>query len=326
MSTPRLPDPIGSVPPEPGTLAAVLATARRRRARRLQAVGGTASVLLLTAALAVSLGDGDVGGRHSIGVTDDGATVGGPDDDAADDHSGTPSPHEPSAGSTPGHDPEPSHTPDASHPPDPHHTPSAHPSQPTGDRTPPPHPTGSPSGGATPTPHPTKSSYPSRTPQPTHPTHPSSPTPDPTPTGQPSQDARGEMRRAYHEGATQCGAAQWCGAAHGGAGQTGPIDFFVRACRDVDAGPGQLETGPPGADFGVSQGGHLLWQWSTGQAFPAVLVMIDVQPGDCVEWSTTWNGVDDYNRPLPDGAYEVKARVTAHEQMPDAFGFSVRLA
>lgn len=337
MSTPRFPEPVGPVPPDTGTLDAVVTAARRRRARRAQAGGAALGVALLLAGVVVA---NDGGGRQTIGVAEGGA-------DApltrSDDDSEVPAPSpratgcietdyvqgaeeevvtctDPAPGSWapyPGASgaPEPSATTRAgeSTPPKPSATPSAEPtSGPSASprpapRTVPPRETPAPRPSETPPPRPS-----------------SSPTADPAPS-EPSQAARGEMRRSHQPGEIHCpDNAEWCADASATGGR--PVEFSVRACRDNDAGPGRLESGPPGADFAVTRDGQQVWRWSSGQAFPAVMQYLDVEPGDCYVWSTTWQGVDDYNRRLPAGQYGLLAYVSAPEQFPQPVRIGFRLS
>ncbi|HVF18766.1 MAG TPA: BsuPI-related putative proteinase inhibitor [Mycobacteriales bacterium] len=338
MSTPRLPDPTGAVPPEPGTLKAVMAEARRRRVRRLGMFGGTGVAVGLAAVLAISLGGGD--SSQTIGVTDSGGgtVAAAPPEPSPSCPAGTEAPDglvnfplrycsDPadSSGVCTSDGETTTCTPDEQTAvvvdPTPTASPGSAPASPPG-----PKPTSYPSrslspGAPTPSP-PTPRPAPSHSskPDPTPPT----PTPDPAPTGEPSQDARGEMTRTYVEGAVQCkDGVQWCAdALPPPAGRT--LTFTVRACRDADAGPGQLETGPPGADFEVRDGNGMVWRWSSGQAFPAVMMSLDVDAGDCLQWQTTWKGVDDANRALPAGRYDGIAYVTA-EPVRDPIKYVVTL-
>ncbi len=307
MSTPQLPDPIRSVPAAPGTLDAVLAAARAKRLRRLQFVGGTGAAVLLATVLAVNLGGGAP--TDSLGVTDGGdtAVVDSPPASLPQDNESAPGCAMQSDGAVScgreDADPEPPTSPSA----EPGHSGGADPGP--GEPTPTPRPKPTTTYTPYPTPHP---SDPGPEPQPTKPAEPTySPRPQPTTTAEPSQDARGEMRRTYVEGTTQCkDGAEWCAdALPTPAGR--PLELTVRACRDADAGPGQLETGPPGADFEVYDGEGMVWRWSSGQAFPAVMMSLDVQPGDCLQWATTWQGVDDANHRLAAGRYDGVAYVTA---------------
>jgi len=333
MTTPQLPDPIRSVPAEPGTLDAVLTTARRRRARRLQVVvGAAASVALLLSAVAVIDPGGD--SSQTIGVTDDGVDdpAVGPTDPP---DSGTdPSDRLRRCGDIPAAEVRSDEkctfpltfTPSAAPTGAPGSAPGSAPTSGEPDPTAEPEPSDDPTTEPQPSPYPTptKSSPPRPTPSPV-PTRSSTakPTPTPQPTGQPSEAARGPMRRTYIEGTVTCGGGQqWCGSARGAGNR--PVDFYVRACRSADAGPGQLEVSPPEGDFSVYRDGEQVWRWSAGRAFPAVVGMLDVAAGDCYEWSTTWQGVDDYNNRLPAGAYEVIAHVVSG-QITEPLGFRTTL-
>ena len=337
MSTPRLPDPIGSVPPEPGTLAAVIRTARHRRVRRLQSVVGASAAVLVVALVATTMSGGD--GSQTIGVTDrPGSVVAADDSDRT--QSGEPQPTPTATNCTTFAEPDGSTTvgcsfgredDDASGAPTPVpaeppvESPSGTPGEPTATANPSPTkslpPRSSASPAPTPEPRPTYSGQPTKPSPSAYP----SPTPDPRPSDEPSQEARGEMTRTYVEGSMQCPDGQeWCAApTPPPAGR--PLQLAVRACRDADAGPGQLETGPPGADFSVHDGSSQVWRWSSGQAFPAVMMSLDVDAGDCLEWRTTWNGVDDANRRLPAGRYDGVAYVTA-EPVRTPMKFVITLA
>ena len=74
--------------------------------------------------------------------------------------------------------------------------------------------------------------------------------------------------------------------------------------------PSDLET-----DFSLTSQatGRTVWRWSAGRTFRADAHVISVQPGECFDWDTVWNEVDNHGHAVPSGTYVVTGTSSARE-------------
>lgn len=56
-----------------------------------------------------------------------------------------------------------------------------------------------------------------------------------------------------------------------------------------------------------------LWTWSLGQQFAPQEHHVDISPGECVRWTTSWDGADERGEPLPAGTYRLFTKSFAEQ-------------
>ncbi len=84
-----------------------------------------------------------------------------------------------------------------------------------------------------------------------------------------------------------------------------PVPLLLTV-RNVGNEPVHLEIALPEADFAVlTEEGEEVWRWSHGKAFPEVMQMITLQPGEARTYREVWRQVDNDGRPVPAGNYSV---------------------
>lgn len=102
-------------------------------------------------------------------------------------------------------------------------------------------------------------------------------------------------------------------------------ELVYALCRAVDANPGfvtfdrtmeadyaatdQRGTSDPGDDDTV-------WTYSKGQPVVPATDQTRIDPGYCVEWTTVWDGNDDFGYFPPKGTYTLTARSTGRSDSP----------
>lgn len=153
---------------------------------------------------------------------------------------------------------------------------------------------------------------------------------DPPTRGAPNNDPRYARRSAVTQGepATsttyaecispeQTTPAPWCATAwvSEDTGSTGSPRYELQynLCRSVNAGTGTVTYGskPEKADYAIRHvaTNDTVFTWSAGQPLKA-LANATVDAGNCVQWRTTWNGLDDFGYLPPTGNYVLTARST----------------
>ncbi|HVF06426.1 MAG TPA: BsuPI-related putative proteinase inhibitor [Frankiaceae bacterium] len=72
--------------------------------------------------------------------------------------------------------------------------------------------------------------------------------------------------------------------------------------------------------------GETIWTWSAGQPVVRASSSSDAQPGECITWSYTWNGYDDFLLTPQPGLYRLTASSTGRSDtgLPtDEFDFTI---
>ena len=64
---------------------------------------------------------------------------------------------------------------------------------------------------------------------------------------------------------------------------------------------------------GNSQDQTPLWTWSLGQAFGGNEHHLDISAGECVTWTTAWDGTDEAGDPLDPGTYRLEVQSLAEQ-------------
>jgi hypothetical protein len=127
--------------------------------------------------------------------------------------------------------------------------------------------------------------------------------------------ARAAMRTRTFEGVTCAGTAVFvtprlCRVSSSAVHADGTYTLVFQACYAAPPGvwPAEVEFATTReVDFALrSPSGRVVWQWSTGQRFPASRHTITLAPNECYEWRTTWDGLlDDGTKPAP-GTYRLR--------------------
>lgn len=209
-------------------------------------------------------------------------------------------------------------------------------------------------GGASPTPSPEPSGTPASSPSPgEQPGSSSEPGPggrpsslpevpgDPVETTRPPRDEGNPKvyarRNAINEGdpstttSTPCppniGTA-WCAYARATTPKENGTDFYeleYTLCRQVDALDGWVDFGRvQEADFSATDKRHdedpanddTVWKYSAGQPVVPAASRTEVPAGNCVTWSTLWDGYDDFGANPAAGSYVLWARSTGTSDAP----------
>ena len=64
---------------------------------------------------------------------------------------------------------------------------------------------------------------------------------------------------------------------------------------------------------GAPQDQTALWTWSLGQAFRSDEHHLDISAGECVTWTTVWDGTDEAGEPLDPGTYRLEVESLAEQ-------------
>jgi hypothetical protein len=202
---------------------------------------------------------------------------------------------------------------------------------------------------ASPTPEPTAEPSPSATPDapPSGTAAPAGPTqapgtlapadPDPTASARPTREQKPPRTRTYAKrqpiqelepmpggGDTGCIAdgPKWC-AIVGEYGSTIELprvyEFSYKLCRSPSAGPGVVTFDRfQEVEFKARHVGtnDTVWTYSAGQPVGQPDEPTEIPAGYCVEWTTKWDGYDDFGHHPPGGTYEITAVSTGFSDAP----------
>lgn len=94
---------------------------------------------------------------------------------------------------------------------------------------------------------------------------------------------------------------------------TARYELQYTLCRQVDAGDGWVQFDRvQEADFSATEDARqdTVWTYSAGQPVVPVSSRTEIPAGNCVTWSTMWDGYDDYGYTPPAGFYTLRARST----------------
>jgi hypothetical protein len=113
----------------------------------------------------------------------------------------------------------------------------------------------------------------------------------------------------------------WCtsGIADASGAMDGIYRFTYTVCRRINTGTGTLSFDTTQeADFSATDVEHddTVWTWSAGQRPPRDDHEVVINAGNCIDWTVTWNGLDDYGQYPPRGEYTMTARLLAREAVP----------
>lgn len=122
----------------------------------------------------------------------------------------------------------------------------------------------------------------------------------------------------------------WCATAHAAevSGSTA-WTFSYTLCRAIDEEPGTVVFDrAQEAEYSVLHlaSGETIWTWSAGQPVVGKTSSSTAQPGECITWSTTWNGYDDFGYTPDPGQYRLTASSTGRSDtgLPtDAYDFEI---
>lgn len=68
------------------------------------------------------------------------------------------------------------------------------------------------------------------------------------------------------------------------------------------------------ADFRIApEGEEPIWTWSAGQRFAASEHYLDIAPGECVDWTTAWETVDERGQRVDSGRYVLTVKTLAKQ-------------
>jgi hypothetical protein len=116
----------------------------------------------------------------------------------------------------------------------------------------------------------------------------------------------------------------WCTTARAtpqNGGKDGYV-FELAVCRSVaDTTANKLTFDlAEEADFAAIDTAHndTVWTWSAGQHVPQEQHSVTFAQGDCIVWSTLWNGDDDFGDTPPPGPYTLRATSLARQNLPAA--------
>jgi hypothetical protein len=99
----------------------------------------------------------------------------------------------------------------------------------------------------------------------------------------------------------------------GATGTTYTLHYVL--CRGVDSGPGVVTFDRKAkVEFSATDTSNndTVWTYSAGQPRGAAGSDTTVDPGNCVEWTTVWDGYDDFGYTPAQGTYRLDARSTGH--------------
>lgn len=115
--------------------------------------------------------------------------------------------------------------------------------------------------------------------------------------------------------------SNWCTTARVTASGTGTYLLEYAICRSAVMGGANLAFDRTvEVDFAAQyvNDSDTVWTWSKGQPNLAKKHSVPFNGGDCVVWSTTWDGYDDYGRDPQPGSYLFIATAYATTAIPQA--------